>query len=383
MKIDLEDCVVIDNHAHSLSKRHMELDSIEFRRAFSESSSLTYLEKDFPNSLHYRSMLRHLSRLIQFESEDDLINRRQNMNSSDYVNRLWDAVSVGALLVDDGLHPDQFIPVGELSDLCHRPIYRIVRIESVLEDAILNVSSFDELESKFELSLLSSLHGRIVAVKTIAAYRGGLSLEPVSRDEAAKDFQEFSRTLSSSKEAGGRIRIERCPFYHYFLFKTFELAADHDLPVQIHTGFGDTDLQLDQSNPVLLTPIFRSKRFARARFVLLHCYPYVREASYLCSVFPNVYMDLSLGLGLGALNADSIILEALSLAPPSKIFMGTDGHTIPETHWYGAWSMKRALSNVLTRLVAEDFIGEEDALLSAEQMLFRNAGDLYDLEGLK
>lgn len=380
--IDLEDCVVIDNHAHSLSKRHMELDALEFRGAFSESSSLTYLEKHFHHSLLYRNVLRRLGRFLDVENEEEFVERRQSFTPTDYVNKLWDAASLGALLIDDGFMADEFLSVSGLSSICQRPIYRVVRIESVLEQELASVTTFDELETKFELSVLSNLHGRIVAMKTIAAYRGGLDLEPVTREDAARDFQEQKKNNANLKE-GQSVRIERSPLYHYFVFRCFEMSADHDLPIQIHTGFGDADLQLDRANPVHLTPVFRSKRFARARFVLLHCYPYTREASYLCSVFPNVFMDLSLGINLGAVNANSIILDSLSLAPPTKILMGTDGHTAAETHWFAAVTMKKALSKALTELVQDDFIDEADALLCAEQMLFRNARDLYDLEGLK
>lgn len=384
MSIDLSDALLIDNHAHSLAKRYMELDVIEFRRIFSESGSILVLENDVPRSLQYQHMLKCLRKVTGFGDEQELIAARQNASAPDYVNQLWDDASIGALLIDDGFSLDKNVSIAELGHICQRPIYRIVRIESVLESEIVKTNSFDELESKFELSLLSGLQTGTVGLKTVAAYRGGLSLDTASQADAAKDFDAIRSKLSTTRDDGEpKFRVSRSPLYYYFLFKTFELAADHDLPIQIHTGFGDTDLQLDQANPSLLTPIFKDRRFARAKFVLLHCFPYVKEASYLCSVFPNVYMDLSLSMVHASMCGVSLLYDALSLAAPTKVLMGTDGHTAPEMHWYGAKTIKRSMTDFFNRLIEDAYTTEDLALQSAERMLFRNARDLYDLEGLR
>jgi len=51
-------------------------------------------------------------------------------------------------------------------------------------------------------------------------------------------------------------------------------------PLQLHTGFGDTDLDLHRANPIQLTAMIREAyRRDGAPIVLLHCYPYHREAA--------------------------------------------------------------------------------------------------------
>jgi hypothetical protein len=132
MTIDLSDAILIDNHAHPLSKRYMELDVIEFRRIFSESSSLLVLENDVPKSLQYQHMLRCLRKVTGYRDEEELIAARQSASPHDYVNQLWDDASIGALLIDDGFNTDKNMSIAELGHICQRPIYRIVRIESVL-----------------------------------------------------------------------------------------------------------------------------------------------------------------------------------------------------------------------------------------------------------
>ena len=60
--------------------------------------------------------------------------------------------------------------------------------------------------------------------------------------------------------------------------------------VQFHTGLGDSDIILTLSSPAHLQPLIRA--YPNTTVVLLHgSYPYTREAGYLASVYPNVYLD--------------------------------------------------------------------------------------------
>ena len=68
-------------------------------------------------------------------------------------------------------------------------------------------------------------------------------------------------------------------------------ATGAPLPVQVHCGFGDSDLWLARADPSLLKPVL--ERFRDTRFVLLHCYPFVREAGWLAHVYGHVWFDLS------------------------------------------------------------------------------------------
>jgi predicted TIM-barrel fold metal-dependent hydrolase len=62
------------------------------------------------------------------------------------------------------------------------------------------------------------------------------------------------------------------------------------IPVQFHTGLGDNDLRLSLATPSLMQPLIHAH--PKTNFVLLHAsYPFTREAGYLVSVYPNVYLD--------------------------------------------------------------------------------------------
>ncbi len=53
--------------------------------------------------------------------------------------------------------------------------------------------------------------------------------------------------------------------------------------------FGDKDLQLELANPLHLRAVLEHSTFAQCRVVLLHgSYPFMREASYLAGVYPQV-----------------------------------------------------------------------------------------------
>lgn len=54
-------------------------------------------------------------------------------------------------------------------------------------------------------------------------------------------------------------------------------------------SFGDKDLQLELANPLHLRAILEDPLFAKSRLVLLNgSYPFMREASYLASVYSQV-----------------------------------------------------------------------------------------------
>jgi predicted TIM-barrel fold metal-dependent hydrolase len=93
-------------------------------------------------------------------------------------------------------------------------------------------------------------------------------------------------------------------------------------------------------------------------------------------------MDLSLSISFASPYARYLLRQALSMAPTSKILAASDGHTVPEAHWYGALSWKRVLSIVLNELISAGLIYEEQAHDIAAAILHDNARKLYNLQGL-
>src|SRR5207248_643985 len=104
-----------------------------------------------------------------------------------------------------------------------------------------------------------------------------------------------------------------------------------------------------RARPAHLQPLL--ERYPDTDFVLLHCYPFVREAGWLASVYPNVFMDLSLTIPLVARPA-SALAEALELAPVSKLLYGSDAVRTPELYLLAAVWWRDALAEVLPGLLS-------------------------------
>jgi uncharacterized protein len=377
MPLDLQPYIFIDNHAHSLAKEHMQLDAFGFRQPFTESRSRAMVLEHVPHSLSYQTMLRRLGGYLEASTEQEILTRRSAKKAGSYVSRLWDTAGIGALIVDDGYCRDQMLSLPELARVGQRPVYACRRIESVIEECLKGAQSFPELRYRFQETLLSHSPQKPVALKTILSYRGGLHLSMCSPLEAEEDFCTKQEELT-----GGKVRITSRPLYHFLLMEALEQAGACNLPVQVHVGIGDDDADIALSNPALLQPLFRLRTLRQTRFVLLHCYPFIKEAALLAALYPNVYLDLSLAVNLVAPMGKELILQALSCAPPTKLLAGTDGHTCAESHWWGTISFKLALESALNELIGRGFMLEEQAALVAGQILHGNARALYDLEGL-
>lgn len=364
--------IVIDNHAHSLRRDFLLMDGLDFRRAFSESASLRVIEKDVPVSAAYRRALRILGARFGVDDtescEENYLGLRQSFDQSDFIKDLFDEVSLGAILVDEGYGGAGFLSLDELSRLCGRPTHRVLRLESLFESLGEHASDLDQLLS----SIVDAVSApEVVALKTIAAYRGGFPIGDPSRAEATSDLGRLYGYRDSERRMAG----SAC--HHYLLRRVFEQAGSMGLPVQVHCGFGDSDLDLSRCDPALLTGLFRE--FRKTDFVLLHCYPFVSQAAYLTSVYPNIYMDLSLASFLLPGLLKRLFEEALNVAPPTRLLAGSDGHTIPETHYLGILNTRNTLERVLGEMVEEGMMSASQSEDTTAAILFGNARDLYDL----
>ncbi len=122
---------------------------------------------------------------------------------------------------------------------------------------------------------------------------------------------------------------------------------DLGLPVQFHVGYGDSDVDLHRCNPLLLTPLLRAIQPAGTPVMLLHNYPYHREAGYLAQVFPHVYVDAGLATHNLGRRAPALLAEALELAPFGKFLYSSDAFGLPELYYLGAALFRTALSGFL------------------------------------
>jgi predicted TIM-barrel fold metal-dependent hydrolase len=283
------------------------------------------------------------------------------MEADVYAAALLRATRTEWLLIDDGFPPPGdsvgWERMGELAAARAAPV---MRIERVAEEGIARGMDLAELRTHVRMQVMAARAGGHVGLKTIAAYRSGLAIGAADADAAAAALR------------GGATRLESKALLDLLLADALEANAADPLPVQVHCGFGDADLFLPAADPSLLGPLV--ERFATTPFVLLHCYPFVRQASWLAHVYANVFLDVSLTIP-HVWRAAEMVHEALELAPVSKLLYASDAARTPELYYLAATWSRAALAEVLDEALAPD-----EAEAAARLVLRENALALFGLE---
>ena len=113
--------------------------------------------------------------------------------------------------------------------------------------------------------------------------------------------------------------------------------------------------------------------------VLLHCYPFEREAGYLAQAFNEVYVDGGLAVNHLGARARALIARLMELAPFRKILYSSDGFGPAELHFLGAHLWRNGMTEVLTGFVDRDEWGLDDARRVAGLIGRDNARRVYGL----
>jgi predicted TIM-barrel fold metal-dependent hydrolase len=248
-----------------------------------------------------------------------------------------------------------------------------VRLESVAEQVAARGGDAAGFASRFAAALDVAAAGA-VGFKTIVAYRYGLDFDP-SRPAAgavAAAAGAWLRVVGAGEPA----RLEDPVLLRHIIWT----AVDRGLPVQFHTGFGDPDVRLHRGDPSLLHDFLMATRGSGAAIMLLHCYPYHRQAGHLASVFPHVYMDVGEALNHVGARSAAVLAEALELTPFGKMLYSSDAFGLPELHYLGALRFRRDLGRVLSGFVADGEWAAGDAARVASLIGSGNARRVYHLD---
>ncbi|GLT92282.1 hypothetical protein SLE2022_101260 [Rubroshorea leprosula] len=196
----------------------------------------------------------------------------------------------------------------------------------------------------------------------------------------------YFKFLMTFIPSGKPVHITNKSFIDYIFVRSLEVAVCYDLPLQIHTGFGDKDLDLRLSNPLNLRALLENKKFSGCRMVLLHAsYPFSKEASYLASVYSQVYLDFGLAVPkLSVHGMISLVKEFLEVAPINKVMIGTDGYAVLETYYLGAKKACGVIFSVLCDACIDGDLPVAEATEAAKGIFGRNAIEFYKINaGLK
>jgi|SRR5579862_1957641 len=408
--VDLSAIPVIDQHCHmfldearsidsSLLVRVMSLEAYnpdfvvpeamvnEFLRngsAITASSQGTYNYREVydraveagQTSLFFLESLRAMGKFFDCKPEIDTVLKRRNDRAGDlrnYSKELYEDAKLKTLILSDyRFRSTVGSPI---------PTKNKVVIHTLLFSILDSSTNFQEAKNQFEASLDDYVKKKgFIGMKSMIAYGGirrgtGLDIGNPAESTVRQEYDVYKRS-GGKLDDNNKIKNLEDYFTRLALAKAIEL----DVPFEFHTGIGDLDVVTDRCNPMLLGNLLKDENLRKAKVILLHgSYPYTGEAGWMAHFYPNVYLDCSILFFTHFRSAAKKVEEALEMAPYSKLLYSSDGGVLPETHWFGAISAKRALQTVLQNLIEAETLTEKEALDLAERFFHGNAEKLFHL----
>jgi uncharacterized protein len=269
-----------------------------------------------------------------------------------YTRGLLDAAGVVAVLADEG-YPQPPVPAEEFAATIGVTVHRVARLEPwILKH---RDGSFDDLVAGVESEATDvASDPNCVAFKSIVAYRTGLDVGKPSRVDAEEAFDRWRG------EGWRETREHAKPVRDFLVRRALAVAAATDRPFHFHCGGGDPDIDLAHATPESLFPLLVDVQDQPV--VLVHSgYPWVREAAYVASVLPNVYLELSELIPWGWGQVEWALEMLVGTVPAAKLLYGSDEAGEPEAFWASALLARSALERVLAGFVDRDFVTVDEA----------------------
>ena len=377
--LDLTDIPVIDEHCHGLYRTQQPVDVGAWRRHFTESADEGMWQEHVPSTLFFHRLIRELALFFGCEAmESAVLEARSRYQSDDLIRSLLQAGNIETLLIDRGYPAAELLmPDADVAALAGCRVGAFLRLENLMQELVVAHDTLDGVVEALRAALADVRAQGYVGLKSIVAYRTGLDIRWWESSEAAASFTQARQEAA----AHGRLRLQHKPLLDTLLHVAFTEAAKQELPVQFHTGYGDTDADMLLANPLHLRAVLEHRPYRGMRVVLLHeCYPYTRQGGYLAAVYEHVYLDLSYGipfLSYGEMLA--FTRAALGVAPASKLLYSSDAVGIPDLHWISARDGRRILGQALGESVAYGELTRSEAETAARAILQDNAVRLYRL----
>ncbi len=304
---------------------------------------------------------------------EEYLARRAELGPAEATRRLLRATGVACFLLDTGYVLDQMLSLPEMAAAAGAQAREIVRLEQVAEQVIgAGDATAAGFADRFRAALWDRT-GHALGVKSIMAYRHGLDFDP--DPPAPAEVTEAAGRWLREIEQSRRARVTDPVLLRHLLWA----GIDRGLPVQFHTGFGDPDCDLRRSNPLWLRGFLERCEPRGVPVMLLHCYPYHRQAGALAQAYPHVYLDVGMALHYVGARAGAVLAESLELAPFGKVLFSSDAAGPAELHYLGTLLWRRATADVLGGWAESGDWSADDAIRVAEMMGAGNARRVYRL----
>ena len=387
---DFTQCPVVDDHCHVLEPEKKTIEPIWLAREFFHGIADTPIEGvakaklwgatdellfHFPHMGVVLTAICQLSRLFGCEPELAAVTAERNRRTAEkglagYAAMLYHDAGIVCSVMDSNL------PINDpILDLTPGRKLRLLQMDPLLKSLMPSCASYPELLRGFQDAVEKSIRGEgFVGIKSHLGELVGFGAPPVEADEAARIYPA---AVAGDGEAFKKL-------YMAVWLATMVQAQELKFPIHIHTGItgGLWQGAVANCDPFLLVPILRQPRFLKTRLVLLHAgHPWMQHAGMMAHTFPHVWVDMGWTTPWTSQRIVECYRDVISLAPLSKIMIGSGGHGSPEVSWLAAKTAKIALGEVLTDSVRLGLMAEKDAQKGGRMILHDNAARMYGLKG--
>jgi len=368
----LAGATLVDHHTHSLARGT--LTAAEFRLMISESDRQAAADAAGAETQVMLAARRWCAPLLGLPAHvpaEAYLEHRLGLANEGVAARLLPPAGFERLLVDTGYRAEELLDLDQLGRLAGAPVDTIVRLEGLAERVARSGVDAAGFANAFRTALEAEA-ASAVGLKSIIAYRIGLDFDPAP--PSAGEVVDHAGTWLRAIESGARVRLVDPVLLRFVLWE----GASTGRPLQVHTGYGDPDLDLHRSDPLLLSDFLRATE-RTCPVLLLHTYPFQRQAGYLAQMYPHVFIDVGLAINYTGARSPQVIAESLELAPFTKVLFSSDAWGIPELHLLGSWLFRRGMARVIGEWVARDDWSLADAERVIRLVCAENARRVYGL----
>ncbi|SDJ84171.1 hypothetical protein SAMN05421874_103364 [Nonomuraea maritima] len=369
LALAIEGLPLVDHHAHGVSTQTLPRAAFEALITESDRPVPEWMTQ-FDSQVGF-AILRHCAPLLGLQpscTPEEYLARRARLGAAEISRTLLGAARIGHFLVETGYRAGEVLGPSGMAELTGVPADEVVRLEAVAEQVAADGCGAAAFARRFEEALWERTR-TARGLKTVAAYRCGLDFDPTPPPS-----EEVTQAAGRWLAAGGG-RLDDPVLVRHLVW----CGLERGLPLQFHIGYGDPDVDLRRCDPLLLRGLIELAEPTGVPIMLLHCYPYQRNAGFLTQAYPNVFFDVGLGVHFSGARADALVAESLELAPFAKVLFSSDGFGPAELHYLGAELWRRAMQRVLGGFVTE---GEWSAAQAARVAAMVGGGNARRVYGL-
>jgi uncharacterized protein len=367
----LDGVALVDHHCHGPVRR--ELDRAAFEQLATEAdgpapAGCTALDSQLGFAI--RRWCAPVLDLEPHAGPEEYLARRSELGAEEVNRRFLAAAGVAAFLVDTGYAADDLLGPAEMAAAGGTAAGELVRLEAVAE----RLARQGTGAAGFAAAYAEALHAATASaagLKSVIAYRHGLDFDP--EPPSAREVRDAAGRWLRRVAVVPSARLDDPVLLRHLVWA----GVDRGLPLQFHVGFGDPDLHLDRCDPARMTGFLRAVQPRGTPVLLLHCYPFHRQAGYLAHVFPHVYADVGLAVNYVGARAAAVLAESMELIPFAKVLYSSDAYGLAELHYLGAVLFRQAVEEVVGGWVSAGLWSAPDARRVAGMAAAGNAERVY------